>query len=231
MPYRRLPNTDAARVKALKTAINKSAHTDYQELVISARNIQKAKTVVNEFERLCNRYKQTLDAQVKANRAFQKKIKNLRMYLSHFMQVLYMCVMRSEIKSVHLSLYGLPEDNAPLPQLTSNEQLLEWGEKIINGEEARNAKGGVPIYNPTIAKVKVMYSIFKEAYQSQQIHQKNTNRVQLEVAEYRHTVDELILNIWDEVEKSSSGFAEKKRLEHNRAYGVIYYYRKGESVA
>lgn len=231
MPYRRLPNTDVARMKALKRALEKSADTDFQDLIIPIHTIQHAKSVIMEFERLCRHYQQTYNAQIKANRPFQKKVKNLRMYLSHFMQVLYMCVMRAEIKANHLALYGLSEKNLSLPDLSSNEQLAAWGEKIIRGEDTRIANGGVPIFNPTIAKVKVMYSLFKEAYQSQQIHQKNTTRVQNEVANYRKTIDEVILSIWDEVEKASIDFPEEKRLAQNREYGVIYYYRKGESIA
>ena len=35
MPYRRLPNTDSARIKALKTAINKCSETDFNDVVVS----------------------------------------------------------------------------------------------------------------------------------------------------------------------------------------------------
>ena len=41
--------------------------------------------------------------QVKANKQFVMKVKNVRMYLSHFVQVLYFSVMRAEIKEDQLS--------------------------------------------------------------------------------------------------------------------------------
>ena len=115
-----------------------------------------------------------------------------------------------------------------VPDLTSHEQLLEWGEKIIEGENQRVSHGGVPIYNPSIAKVNVMYTLFKEGYQTQKLHQKATVRVLSEVAEYREAVDKIIFEIWEEVEKKNMELPTGQRLAKNKEYGIVYYYRKGE---
>jgi len=230
MPYRRLPNTDNARVKALKTAVEKAEETDFQELSISPNLLTEAKNVLDHFDRLCLRYQQMYDTQVKANKHFLGKVKNARMYLSHFVQVLYLSVLRAEIKETQLTLYGLEGANMILPDLTSGEQLLEWGEKIIEGENVRTSQGGVPIYNPSIAKVKVMFSLFKDGYQTQKLHQKATTRVLNEIADYREIVDKVIFDIWEEVEKYNINLPVEQRRNKNRQYGVVYYYRKGESV-
>ena len=228
MPYRRLPNTDAARIKALKVAIEKADRTDFQELQISTKVLNAAKGALKHFESLCTRYRQLYEIQVKANKSFLGKVKNARMYISHFVQVLYMSILREEIKEKQLEFYELENANQIVPDLSSNEQLIEWGQKIINGENKRVSLGGVPIYNPSIAKVSVMYSLFKEGYQTQKLHQKATQRVMDEVAKYREIVDKVIFDIWEEVEKSSSNIPVEKRIERNREYGVVYYYRKGE---
>ncbi len=230
MPYRRLPNTDAARIKALQTAISKASSEDFPDIPLSIKTLSDAKSVSLKFGRLCERYRQTYEMQVKANKSFQKSIRNAKMYLSHFVQVLYMCVMRNEIKRSNLELYGLENANMVVPDLNAHEQLLDWGEKIIYGETTRVRKGGVPIFNPTIAKVNVMYAVFKEDYQTQKIHQKATSRILKEVSEYRQSVDEVIFNIWEEVEKHNLALSLPVRLEKNRAYGVLYYYRKGETI-
>ncbi len=230
MPYRRLPNTDAARIKALKIAIEKAAKTDFQELSFSYKVLDEAKKIVDRFEHLSARYQQMHDTQVKANKSFLLKAKNARMYLSHFVQVLYMCVLRSEIKEEQLKLYQLEEAKMLVPDITSHELLLEWGAKIIEGENKRVAQGGVPIYNPSIAKVNVMYMLFKEGFQTQTLHQKATARVLNEVANYREVVDKVIYDIWEEVEKKNNGLPLKQRLAKNQEYGIVYYYRKGEMV-
>lgn len=230
MPYRRLPNTDSARIKALRTAIEKADETDFQQLAFSPGTLARAKNALLQFERLCAAYQQTYGTQVKANKSFQAKAKNTRMYISHFMQVLYMCVMRAEIKEEHLRLYGLENANMVVPDLTSAEQLLEWGQKIIDGEAARLSKGGVPVYNPSSAKVNVMYTLFKEAHQTQKLHRRATSRMLDQVSKYRDEVDAIIFDIWEDVEKRHMAQPFEQRLRSNREYGVVYYYRKGETV-
>ena len=230
MPYRRLPNTDNARIKALKTAINKCTNTDFNDVVVSMRTLHKAKSAVGKFERMCEIYQQTYERQIRANKAFQKQIKNARMYLSHFIQVLHLSVIRDEIKKENLSLYGLEESNLLVPDLNTNEMLLEWGQKIVEGEEKRIAQRGVPIYNPTIAKVKVMYSIFKDGYNTQQIHQKATSRTQKDVENFRAEIDTIILELWEQVESANVDLPSKKKIDKNKEYGIVYYYRKGETV-
>jgi hypothetical protein len=230
MPYRRLPNTDAARIKALKAAIDKSNNMDYNDVVVSMNTLYKAKNIVSKFEKMYKANQQTFEIQIKANKFFQEQIKNARLYISHFVQVLYLAVIRNEIKPDYLILYGLENSEMLLPDISTNELLLEWGKKIILGEEKRIAGGGVPIYNPTIAKVKAMYSIFKDGYTTQQIHQKATNRTQAEVVSYRAEVDEIILALWNQVEAANIDLPPKQKIDENKEYGVVYYYRKGEKV-
>ncbi|MGI6074172.1 MAG: hypothetical protein ACOYEA_05995 [Fermentimonas sp.] len=230
MPYRRLPNTDAARVRALKTAIEKTETTDYNDLCLSTKTVNKARKVLVKFESLIANYHQVYQTQVESNKVFLTKVKNARMYISHFIQVLYMSIIRSEIKENQLELYGLEDMNMLVPDLTSNDQIMEWGRKIIDGETKRTSRGAVPIYNPTIAKVNVMYSLFKEGYETQKLYQENTTRQMKMVSEYREVVDDVIFNIWEEVEKSNEDLPQKVRLDKNREYGIVYYYRKGELV-
>ena len=230
MPYRRLPNTDNARIKALKIAINKCSNTDFNDVVVSMSTLYKAKSAAGKFEKMCKLYQQTFETQIKANKSFQNQIKNARLYLSHFIQVLYLSIIRNEIKQNNLSLYGLNDSNMLLPDLSTNEMLMEWGDKIIEGEEKRISSGGVPIYNPTIAKVKVMYSIFKDGYNTQQIHQRATNRTQNEVVNFRTDIDAIILELWDQVENANINLPAQKKIDKNKEYGIVYYYRKGELI-
>ena len=228
MPYRRLPNTDIARIKALKTAIEKAHNTAFQELAFAPAMLDTAKSTLVQFEHLYARYQQSYDTQVQASKAFQGKIKNARMYISHFIQVLYMCVMRGEIKENQLQLYGLENANLIVPDLTTNEQLVEWGKKIMDGENARVSRGGAPIYNPSAARLNVMYSQFKDGHYAQKLHQKTTAALHDKAIEYRATVDGVIFAIWEQVEKYNQELPVETRLDKNREYGVVYYYRKGE---
>ena len=90
------------------------------------------------------------------------------------------------------------------------------------------AAGGFPIYNPAINKVKVHYDIFCEHQQSHLFHVQNTNRVRSDVDALRSQADELILQIWNMVEKHYRSELPYARLQKCQLYGLIYYYRKGE---
>ena len=46
--------------------------------------------------------------------------------------------------------------------------------------------------------------------------------------EVRQQTDEVILSLWNQIEKHFSGYPENERLEECRKYGMIYYYRKSE---
>lgn len=230
MPYRRLPNTDQARVRALKSAVEKGNEYNVYDLVISLKTLTEARNFLLRFEGAQAYYKQCYENQSKSSRKHQANVKMARLYVSHFIQVLNMSVLRSEIKKTHKELYGLPVDNFNVPDLTSESAIAEWGNKIIIGEQKRiQLGGGAPIYNPTIAKVKVHYDIFMDGYMRQKNLQSITNRSLEELASMRDTADEIILDIWNQVEKKfEEVYPNEKRLDKCREYGLIYYYRSNE---
>lgn len=222
MSDRRLPTTDKARIMALRFAVEKAIDTDFQELSLSPGSIDVAKRVLTYFEYLSVRYRQLYKIEAKAGQSFAKITDSARMYTSHFIQVLFLCVWRAEIKEEQLALYGLDGKGMSVPDLSSNEQLLEWGEKIIAGEYQRIEQGGVPIYNPSIAKVNVIFTLFNERYRTQKQHESATACVLQEVEVYRERVDKIIFEIWEEVERHNVGLPPDKQLARNREYGIVY---------
>lgn len=229
MPYRRLPNTDQARIRALKAAVGKGDVYRVNELAISLNTLSEARSFLSKFEIAHNYYVQCYNSQVKESPRHQANVKTARLYISHFIQVLNLSVLRSEIKSIHKKLYDLPVDNSTVPELVSEAAMVDWGRKIIEGERKRTSQGGVPIYNPTIAKVKVHYDIFVDSYERQKALQTLTNRSLEDLASMRGRADKLILDIWNQVEEKFQNVSPNEaRLDKCRDYGLIYYYRTGE---
>ncbi|MBX9190192.1 hypothetical protein HCG69_19310 [Bacteroides sp. K03] len=229
MPYRRLPNTDQARIRALKSAVGKGDVYNVSELAISLNTLSEARNFLSKFEVAHNYYIQCYNNQVKESPKHQSNVKTARLYISHFIQVLNLSVLRSEVKPIHKKIYCLPVDNYNVPDLTSEVAMVEWGKRIIEGERKRTSQGGVPIYNPTIAKVKVHYDIFVDSYERQKALQVLTNRSLEGLAAMRTRADELILDIWNQVEEKFRNISPNElRLDRCRDYGVIYYYRTGE---
>jgi len=227
MPYRRLPNTDNARIKALRTALDKNK-ASYGESAIKNMDILTLESVLRRFESAQYQYKESLETQAEANRRFQKHIKNAKLYISHFIQVLNFCVIRGEIKKEYKKLYGLDPANYSVPDLNNNDSILEWGEKIISGEQARKSQGESPIYNPTIARVNVAFSQFKDAYFTQKTYQNTTNRQLKLLSEQRETIDQILISLWNQIENAFSYLPNSERIERCKEYGVVYYLRKEE---
>ena len=115
-----------------------------------------------------------------------------------------------------------------MPDLSTEEGILEWGKNIIDGELKRMANGGFPIYNPAINKVKVHYDIFCEHQRQHTFHVQNTERVHDNLEPMRAQADEIILQIWNIVEDHYKDLYPYERLMKCQLYGVIYYYRTGE---
>ena len=225
MPYRRLPNTNQARLRSLRKAVSKG---DIFDLAFSYKTLEDAKGFVVRYERALFEYKQCAEKQSSTNKKHQNTIKFARLYISHFIQVLHMCIARNEIKAENKLLYGLDENSSVVPDLNSEENLLDWGKKIIDGEYKRTVKGGAPIYNPAIAKVRVHYDIFVESYNDQKVLQNNTVRTIEHISQLNEIADELILEIWDQVEETFAKLPQQERLNKCQEYGIVYYYRKGE---
>ncbi len=228
MPYRRLPNTDQARLSALQHAVQRASEADYGQQVLDYATQQEAQRVLLQFETLVSQYHDNRDSKASANKEYRLGVQNARMYISHFIQVLNLAVIRGEIKKDYKQLYGLDVENHVVPDLSTEEDLLYWGEHIIQGENERISKGGFPIYNPAINKVKVYYDIFKEQQVNHSFHKKNANRVYENVEQLRKQADELILNIWNQVENYYKDQLPFAKLNLCKEYGLIYYYRTGE---
>lgn len=228
MPYRRLPNTDSARIRALKAAYDKGKSIPPFQLAYSQSTFAKVELFINSFEKAMAHYKAAYNHQVERGKEYQQLMKKAKLYLSHFIQVLNMAINRSELQPSVREVYGMDLDESRIPSLNTEKDLIDWGKKIIDGEMSRMRKNQAPITNPTIAVVKVRYEQFIEAFNHQKILQQNTQRSLKELDTLRAKADDIILSIWNEVENFYSDLPDDERREKSSEYGLIYVYRKNE---
>ena len=229
MPYRRWPNTDQARIRALKAVVVKGEVCNVYDLAVSLKSLTEARNFLTKFEAAQAYYMECFERQAQAGRKHLMNVKTARLYLSHFIQVLHLAVIRSEVRTAHLAYYGLEDSKNNVPDLSTESALVEWGRKIVDGETRRISQGGIPIYNPTIAKVRVHYDIFMDSYEKQRNYQSLTARSLETLASMRAEADGLILDIWNQVEEKYIEVSpNEERLDLCRDYGLVYYYRSGE---
>lgn len=228
MPYRRLPKTDAARLKALKTLLDNNDIYTVRNKFIDWKLINSAQPLHDRLLTATEQYRISMSAQVRNAKKMDGLQYRASMYLSHFIQVLLMSVERGEIKRKQLPLYGLNEDATSLPNIKSADGLLLWGPQIIAGEKERVKHGGKPIYNPSIGMVATHFDIYNEAYTAQRKLQERTNKDNQVMAKLRPTIDELILDLWNVIEAHFADLPPKERYDQCRKFGIIYYYRRNE---
>ena len=228
MPYRRLPKTDAARLKALKTLLNNNDIYTVRNRFIDWQTLNRAQPAYDRLLTAYEQYRVCLQAQTRSSGRFDKLQHKASVYVSHFLQVLVMAVERGEIKRQYLTLYGLSHNATSLPNFKTADGLVEWGKRVLEGEKARIKKGGRPIYNPTIGMVSTHWDIFKNIYEQQKSLQNRTQKALDDIQKLRPEIDEILLDLWNQIEKHFEKEPPEMRFEACRKFGVIYYYRRNE---
>lgn len=229
MPYRRLPNTDQARLRALKAACTAAEQVEPSDLRFSRMLGMEISSFTPIFEQCLNQYIDSRNLQAAIGKQLSDAGRSARLYLSHFVQVFNMCVVRGEIKCEARKMLGLPLDDSSVPDIVSDQQLSEWGKRIVEGEEKRMAQGGGNrIYNPSIAVVKVKLAQFEEVYAKHKDIVLTIQKHHAKVDELRAKADQMILAVWNDVENSLAPIDSDEKRDQCSQYGVVYFYRPVE---
>jgi hypothetical protein len=222
----KLPDTDNERRKILQAFIDQEELNGFN-YVFNIGELQELRNFLLNFEGAEFCFKQSSDDENKACKSHNELFRNAQLYISHFIQVLHFSVIRNEIRANNLALYELDENDMSVPNLSTETAILEWGERLIKGETERIYRGGIPLYNPAIAKVKVHFDLFKDSLHSVKIYRQNTIRHKENMQVYREKADRIIEDTWRRVEEEYSmfPFEEKNRIYKN--YKITYQYVKG----
>lgn len=221
MPYRRLPKTDQARLRALKALIDSAAPLSFELR-------QRVKMAEPGFENCVAQMSFFSIGRIDASRREATAERQARTYLAGFLAVLIAAVNRGDIRRKKLQLYGLDEQTSVVPSLEQGREIIRIGEAVIRGEQARIMEGGVAINFPTIQKVRVFYDIYSEARRERELSLRNEARQREVLRRQRVETDALLLEAWDAVEAAYADLRPFARLTACQAAGLIYYYRTGE---
>lgn len=228
MPYRRLPNTDSARTKALKRAFDKGTELPPFKLAFSQGMFHQVKSTLPNFENAISEHRNAMNLHAEKNKDYQQKMKKAKLYISHFIQVVDMAIIRGEQNAEIRNYYGLNEAERKLPGLNNEDEVIHWGRKLIEGERERKMYGASPITNPTIAVVQVHFDKFLEAYNNQKSLKKRSYNAHENLEKIRENIDGIIQQTWNEIEDTFKDLPEEIRREKAADYGVVYVYRKNE---
>jgi hypothetical protein len=212
----------------MKTALEKGRELPPQKLAFTPKSIIRLTKVLPVFEHNIRLYRQSIVEQNKRNVDYNEILKKARTYLTHFIRVMNMAIFRGELSTDTRTYYAIPKNDSSVPSLSTENELLSWGRRIIEGEEFRVRKGGNPVTNPSIALVKIRFETFMEAYSNHKILEKKTLDFMEKNSELRLEADEIIQQVWNEVENTHKSVPEEHRMRLNEEYGIKYFYRKTE---
>ena len=228
MPYRRLPNTDQARLRALKAALQRGMQLSPFDLAFSQKLFLELQSFLPQYEQAISQYNFSKDRQAKYGKLLGDQFKVTRLYVSHFIQVLNFCIARGEIKPEARKLYGFDINEKSVPELGTEQQLLQVGKQVVEGEEKRGMMGGTRIYNPSIAMVKIKYEKFVEYFNNHKNLLVTTQKMHEKVTELRNAADRIVLAIWNEIEAYFDNLDADEKRNKCSNYGVVYLLRKHE---
>ncbi len=226
MPYRRLPNTDAARIRAITKAVNKTLGMHPDEVAFEYKTLTRAKFFVETFKKSITLQRADNVQYAEKNSELAHLQKQIRLYITHFIQVLNMAIQRGEIPADALNYYGL--QGKKLPQLKTDSDLTMWGKQLIDGDEERVKAGGTAMSNPRIAVLKVNYDRYMIKLKSTQFKHDTKENASDYIQDLRKQADDLILEIWNSVEQTFAHLPADEKREKAEEYGVCYVFRPYE---
>ncbi len=230
MPYRRLPNTDSARIRAMKKALEKGKEIPPSSMAYSAKNLIRLQKFLPLFEHNIQLHKLALASRNAKSKIYNEAFQKAKIYITHFLRVMNMAVFRGDLPVETRVYYGLPTNELKVPLINTENELMTWGRRIIEGEELRLQKGGSPVTNPTIAVAKVRFENFLEVNNLRQVLIKKAKDFSERTSDMRREADEIILQIWNEVEEHFITLPDYARKKECEEYGLVYIVRKGESI-
>ena len=159
MPYRRLPNTDIARINALEVVVE-IKHTGFRDIALSQDLLTAAERQLIVLRNSHDLHRQAVKMWQENNQKYREIIKNLTAYIIDFVKAYNAAIERGEINPDSRVYYRMTD--ASLPVFNSEEDILDWGRRLSDGEQKRILAGGAPVTNPTIANLNVYYDKFTD---------------------------------------------------------------------
>ncbi len=221
MAYRRLPNTDKARIRVLKILLERlenSAHSD----MISSYQLIAIKELHHEFSSRTIKRQQITELRKMENQRKKEIVQQLKLSISHFFQVLNFAIIRGEIDKVRRNLYQQEENTGVIPGLNSESQIQRWGKIVVRGEEKRIAFGEPEISHPHYKNVELLLAQLKHSKQKLEALELELNQLQESIKIHRTKLDELIKKTWDDIEFYFKDKSKEDKRELAANYGVVY---------
>ena len=229
MPFRQLPATDATRSQALASGLKKSTAVTGTARLINADTAARLVAFVPKWEKEIIERADALGKQTSVTTALNLAGDKLRTIVSHFIQVFQFGVARGVFSPSGRAVYDLSVNEETVPALASEADLLLWADRIIKGDARRVTNFSEPaMAMPSAADVDAALTAYNTELALQTAAKDSLESEQSDVNQLRPEADQLIRDVWDEVEFALRQLETTTLRRRAREWGVFYALRPGE---
>lgn len=228
MPSRKLPNSNPKRYRALRMINDRKTVTPPASIPLNSGTIARFDLFFPNYKIKILAIAAALTGQGTAS-ALVRTAKLLAGWLvDDFYDALQRAVRRGVIDAAQRPLYSLDINETGTPKLSSEQDILDWGENGHDGEAARIAAGGVPITFPSLTDLDTATSDFKIKNLNQATAKTAYDNAQQALETDNLEADKLILKCWNEIETTFDEGDKPSMRRQAREWGVVYIAAKGE---
>lgn len=220
---RQLPRSVESVWRALEVAKNKKDSTPASNNAFRPATALKVDAAYIAFgekrqARIAAKYAYTTNTPIKT-----AAVNKLRSYCSLFIQHLNDGIVQGITTKQDRVLYNLDENDAAVPNMVSEANVMTWANNIINGEAARVALGGTALLQPSAAEIEALRNDAQLKLNTQSTRYEAYNAAQEELKALMADMDVLIREMWAEVESVFAGDPDAgSRRSKAEQWGVVY---------
>ena len=240
MPFRQLPATILSRKNVLEKTKQKVSSTEQSIWAISSETKQRLSSLYPKFSTETGERQEQFAKQAEASKDENRQQSVLHQYVSHFFRVFNFAVERGKFKESDRLFYGLNANQNDLPKLTIEQELVTWAKNIITGEQkrlsqsndsktpAKNSTKLMAMSNPSSNEIQQELDKYILLSNKQSAEKQAFDSENKDVLNMLPEIDDLIRDIYDEVEFYYRKEASANKRKLARQWGVVYVTRKDE---
>lgn len=221
MIFRRLPQTIISIYTALRMAFTQNNLVG-GNTVLTQATINRLNAIFPLYQQAVQLINQRKSESEAATAAKNKAQKQLKLWLSEFLDSAIKCVRLGIMAASDLSLYGLEAGNPTLPDMDTEQELLTAAEMAMAGEQTRINNGGTPIALPVVADIKTRYDEFVKTLGIRNLAKQALDDAQESAKALNPEAEKVVKKIWDESETFYNEESDESRRANCRPWGVVY---------
>ncbi|PLX00374.1 MAG: hypothetical protein C0594_15770 [Marinilabiliales bacterium] len=224
MAHLQRPRNIDEKLKAMQVAHQMAIDVlkENKPLAYMPETFNKLATFLPVFEREVDDVKKVLNEQSETMWLKQKDLSMLRMHVKHFIKVFNFAVERSVYSPGERSYFGIDVNTENVPYIKGEAETIIWVKKIITGEKRRVDSGSVKMQNPSADEIQELFEKYQNHQKEEKVLEQKYSQTFNDISILINEADEIIKDIWDEVEFFYRKEDIQSKITQAAKYGLIY---------